>query len=33
MKGFKHALIVKQVSQNIKSFLYLTDNGQPFVST
>ena len=33
VKGFKQALVVKQVSQNIKSFSYLNDNGQPFVST
>ena len=32
VKGFKQALVVKQVSQNIKSFSYLNDNGQPFVS-
>ena len=29
VKGFKQALVVKQVSQNIKSFLYLNDNGRP----
>ena len=30
---YKQALVVKQVSHNIKSFSYLNDNGQPFVST
>ena len=33
MKEFKQALVVKHVSHNIKSFSYLNDNGQPFVST
>ena len=32
MKGFEQALVVKQVSQNIKSFSYLNNHSKPFVS-